>query len=224
MRLDRTLADLLAFVDKTVGLKHTLIVLSADHGMLEMPEYVRALGVTAKRLYAEQIAETVDAFALDRFGVKKVTKFVFRPYLSLDRPSIEAAGHDPAVVEQAIAAMLTKMGGIVLAQARSALPRSDKTMLVKAIGHNHHPARSGDIYLVHAPYWFLHEKGPIGVVHGSPWRYDTFVPIIFAGSGIKSRHVHRLVNPMDIAPTLSAIVGAKPPSSSQGQPLLEVLE
>ncbi len=79
------------------------------------------------------------------------------------------------------------------------------------------------IYIVQEPYWFLYEKGPIVVMHGAPWRYDTYVPIIFAGADIEPQTVNRLVHPMDIAPTLSIYLGTKPPSSAEGQPLEEVL-
>lgn len=117
LRLDRTLAGLLTFVDKSVGLKNTLIVLSADHGMAEMLEYMSELGLPAKRLYPKDLAAKVNAFAQQRFGIDKVTKFIFRPYLTLDQAAIKAAGQDGAVVEQAVAAMLTDIEGILAMQA-----------------------------------------------------------------------------------------------------------
>jgi arylsulfatase A-like enzyme len=60
-------------------------------------------------------------------------------------------------------------------------------------------------------------------MHGSPWRYDSYVPIIFAGPGIAPRKIHRLVHPVDVAPTLSAWLGIKRPSSSVGLVLEEAL-
>lgn len=55
------------------------------------------------------------------------------------------------------------------------------------------------------------------------WAYDTFVPIVVAGSNIEASRVYRPIETVDIAPTLSAVVGAKPPSGSRGQLLKEVL-
>ena len=63
----------------------------------------------------------------------------------------------------------------------------------------------------------------MAAIHGSPWTYDTYVPILFAGQGISHQTVARLVGPEDIAPTLAAYLGIKPPSGSIGQPLTEVL-
>ena len=63
----------------------------------------------------------------------------------------------------------------------------------------------------------------VASTHGAPWRYDTFVPVVFAGAGLKTATVNRPVTPYDIAPTLSAFLGVKPPSGAVGEPLSEVL-
>jgi len=223
LQLDRTLADLFAFIDQTVGLERTLIVLSADHGMPEMPEAMAELGLRVGRLYPEDVVRRADDVARSQFGIAGAVRFFFRPYLYLNREVVEAAGSDSDEVEQAIAAALTDMDGIALAVARSALPTLQETDLVGRVRRNAHPSRSGDIYVVQDPYWFLYQRGPIAAMHGSPWRYDTYVPILFAGPGIDARTIHRRVHPVDVAPTLSAYLGVKPPSSAVGAPLEEVL-
>ncbi len=63
----------------------------------------------------------------------------------------------------------------------------------------------------------------VAATHGSPWTYDSYVPVIFAGPGIPSRKVHRRIHTVDVAPTLAAIVGCKPPSGAYGPRLFEVL-
>ncbi len=113
--------------------------------------------------------------------------------------------------------------GIALAVPRSGPLTLQRTAVVEQIERNFHPSRSGDIYVVQEPYWFLFEKGPIATMHGSPWRYDTHVPIIFAGPGIRAQRIHRSVHPVDVAPTIAAFLGMSPPSSAQGSPLEEVL-
>jgi arylsulfatase A-like enzyme len=79
--------------------------------------------------------------------------------------------------------------------------------------------------VVFQPNRFINEFDGLTVAttHGSPWRYDTYVPIIFAGMGISAQRINRLVHTVDIAPTLSLIVGAKPPTGSFGPPLNEVI-
>jgi len=137
---------------------------------------------------------------------------------------IAAAKLNRTKVEHAIADALTGVDGIALAVASSRLSAQQINPLLEQVRNNFHVSRSGDIYIIRKPYWFLFDKGPVAAMHGSPWRYDTHVPIIFIGPGIQPKTVHRLVHPVDIAPTIAALLGMTPPSSAQGTPLEEVLE
>jgi hypothetical protein len=134
---------------------------------------------------------------------------------------------DQAEVEQAVVEELSKFDGIALAISSHALASGGlpDTPLIRSVLRNFNPKRSGDIYLVFDPNRFINDFGGLTVAatHGSPWRYDTFVPIMFAGKGISAMHVNRRVETVDIALTLSALVSAKPPSGSSGSLLLEVL-
>lgn len=227
LRLDGTLADLLRFVDEKVGLDKTLIVLSADHGNAEAPEYMAEFGLGSKRLNPKKMDTAPAMEALKkRFGVGgELIETYFHPYLYLNRKVIAEKGLDGREVEEAVAAELMKFDGIALALSSSALREGavPNAPLVEQIRRNFHPKRSGDIYVVQEPYWFLYEEDRLCAMHGSPWRYDTFVPIIFAGAGVSAQKVARPVQPADIAPTLSAVLGVKPPSGAVGEPLVEVL-
>jgi predicted AlkP superfamily pyrophosphatase or phosphodiesterase len=222
VQLDRILADLFAFIDKTIGLKHTLIVLSADHGMADLPEYMTELGYKAGRLDPDEIVAAANKSG-QKFGVDEIVRFFYRPYLYLNDEKIAAAKIDRVKVEHAIADALTDFDGIALAVPTSRLSSQQANPLVAQVRRNHHVSRSGDIYIIQKPYWFLFDKGPVAAMHGSPWRYDTHVPIIFMGSGIQPKTVHRLVHPVDVAPTITALLGMTPPGSAQGLPLEEVL-
>ena len=224
LQLDRTLADLFAFIDKSVGLKQTLIVLSADHGMADMPEYMTGLGYAAGRLSPDDVIDTANAAGKRLLAIDEIVRFFFRPYLYLDEAKIEAAKLDRNVVEKALAAALMEHKGIAFAVPRKGLPALQESPLVKQIQRNFHPLRSGDIYIAQKPYWFLFDTGPVAAMHGSPWRYDTHVPIIFAGATIPAQRIVRAVHPVDVAPTISAFLGMTPPSSAQGLPLEEVLQ
>jgi predicted AlkP superfamily pyrophosphatase or phosphodiesterase len=230
LRLDRTLAKLLKFIDEKVGLDKTLIVLSSDHGGAEAPGYLAELGFEASYIDPEAFDKEAAIAALKtRFGIgKELIKTYFHPYLYLNREEIRKKGLDQAEVEQAVVEELSRFDGVALAISSSALESGGlpDTPLIKSVLRNFNPKRSGDIYLVFDPNRFINDFDGLTVAatHGSPWQYDSFVPIMFAGSGISAMHVNRRVETVDIAPTLSALVGAKPPSGSTGSPLLEVLQ
>ena len=221
--LDKNLSDLFKFIDKNVGLKHTLIVFSADHGMADMPEYMTELGYAAGRLVPEEIVVAANQ-AGQKLGIDEVVRFFFRPYLYLNDEKIAAAKLDHAQVEQAIANALTDFDGINLAVATSRLSEQGTNPLLDQVRNNQHATRSGDIYIIQEPYWFLFDEGPIAGMHGSPWRYDTHVPIIFSGPGIDAQTIHRLVHPVDVAPTIAAFLGMTPPAAANGTLLKEALK
>ena len=230
LRLDRTLAELFAFVKEKVGLQNTLIVLAADHGAPEAPEYMAGLGMDVNRLTPSTYDTTPVVEALKkRFGIgKELITMYQHPYVYLDHSIIREKGLDQAEVERALAAELMKFDGIALAVSSSDIRsgRLPEAPMIQQIRRNFHPKRSGDIYLVQEPYWFLYsdESIPLCTIHGSPWRYDTYVPILFAGAGVPAQRINRSVHPVDIASTLAAWVGAKYPSGAVGEVLQEVLK
>ena len=230
LRLDRTLADLFAFVDKKVGLKNTLIVLSADHGGPEAPGHLNALGIPAKYVSPSKWDQEPAMSALkEKFGIGKELIESFRqPYVYLNRDVIREKGLDMAVVEKAVVEELTKLDGVALAVSSTALKEGNlpNTPLIQSVLRNFNPRRSGDIFVVFEPHCFINDFDGLIVActHGAPWRYDTFVPVVFAGGKLTGQRVFRPIETVDVAPTLSAIVGTKPPSGSRTGPLLEVMQ
>jgi predicted AlkP superfamily pyrophosphatase or phosphodiesterase len=234
LRLDRILAELFHYIDQHVGLDHTLIVLSADHGGPEAPEYMASLGVDVGR-------HPLDWFRRDnplkgplkkRFGRDDLISGHSHPYLYLNMAAIQESGLSISEVERFIAQEVIKLPGLAYALTRSDLlaGRVANAPIQNMIRRSFHPTRSGHIHVVQKQYWMFHsteEAEKLGVehmaaIHGSPWTYDTYVPILFAGPGISHQTVARLVGPEDIAPTLAVYLGIKPPSGSIGQPLGEV--
>ncbi len=228
LRLDQTLAELFRFVDLQVGLDKTLIVLSSDHGGPEAPGYLNELVFEADYVDPETWDKTGAITRLkERFGIgEELITTYFHPYVYLNRKVIAEKGLDQAELERVVAEELARFDGVALAVSSSALDvgRFPDTHLIQSILRNYNPNRSGDIYVVFQPNRFINDFGGLTVAatHGSPWKYDTYVPIIFAGMGIPSQRISRLVQTVDIAPTLSLLVGAKIPTGSFGAPLKEV--
>ena len=229
LRLDKTLADLFAYVDQKVGLENTLIVLSADHGGPEAPGYLATLGiptgyVTPNDWDTAPAVERVKA----KFAITgKMIEGYDHPYLYLTSDIINDPEIDLLALESAIAKELITFPGVSYAITSTSLEKGEvpDNQLTRAVLNNYNAARSGNIYLVFNPGWFINDLDglSVAVVHGSPWRYDTFVPIIFAGNGLEPQKVSRRVHTVDVALTLATVVGANPPSGASGDVLLEVL-
>ena len=97
-------------------------------------------------------------------------------------------------LEAAIVDELSKFQGVSLAVSSSALRRGNvpDTWLYRSVLNNFHAKRSGDIYIVFEPNWFINDFDGLTVAstHGSPWQYDTYVPIVFAGAGLTAKTVN----------------------------------
>lgn len=229
-QLDLQLADLLSFVDARIGLHNTLVVLSADHGAAENPGYLESIGIEAQMFSFEDLDTAPGIQRLkDRFGAgKELIENFSAPYIYLNDELIRDLDLDASEVELALSQELQQLPGIAYAVTSTALRSGaiSETEISRAVLRNFHPDRSGDIYLVFEPHWFIGDLDGLSVAaaHGSPWSYDTHVPLIFMGPGIKARSVMRRVETVDIAPTITSYLGTKLPSGVTGLPLLEVLE
>lgn len=221
--LDRTLADLFAFLDETVGAQNVLYVLSADHGMPEMPEQMAEFGFQTARSGHTALADELNAEIAEAFGIKGAIKAFFRPYIYLDHEKLQAFDVETRMIERLIVDSLAARPGIAMAMPSVPFAEQRGDFLEAPIRKNYHPARSGDIYVVQAPYAFLLDPGAIAVMHGSPWGYDTHVPILFAGPGIEPAMVSRKVGTVDVAVTLSTLFATTRPSGASGDALVEVL-
>ncbi len=140
---------------------------------------------------------------------------------------LSSSGVDRVALEIAIAEKRIDFEVVAYAVPSSRLRAGSlpENALLRAVMNNYHADRSGDIYVVFQPGWFINDMDGLSatVVHGSPWRYDTFVPIVFAGFGLTPQKVSRGVQTVDVALTLSLVAGTRPPSGAAGTALLEVL-
>lgn len=229
--LDRNLAGFFAFLDATVGLEHTVIALVGDHGIPEVPELLETLRVPTGRVSEDDIESFGRQALAERYpNGERLLAGYEHPYFYLDASRIRAAGLKAIDVERDLAERLGEHPAILFAVSARELRRGgegfDEEMLAR-IRRNQNPDRSGDVYVVQATQWQVGQPPasdePVVIVnHGSPWAYDTYVPIAFAGQGIAPRVVDRDVSTVDVAATLALLTGSKPPSASVGSPLPEV--
>jgi len=230
LRLDRTLADLFAFVDEEIGLDNTLIVLSADHGAPEAPGYLESIGIPTGYVSPDTWEkESAIARVKERFGIEgELVEGYHHPYVYLSSDVLDDPEIDLPELEAAVAEEMAAFPDVAYAIPSTAieLGATPENALIRAVRNNYNTARSGNVYVVFKPGRFINDFDGLSaaVTHGSPWRYDTYVPVIFAGYGLDPQTVKRRVHTVDVAITLSNLVGALPPSGAAGDVLLEVVE
>lgn len=229
LRLDRLLADFFSHIDKKVGLKNTLIFLSSDHGTDEIAEYRRSLvgDHHAGRHYPEKFISQVNEALQKRYNTtERLVSTFWNPSIYLNLPAVKKLGLNIEEVERALSEEIMKVPGIAFALTRTDLLKGDVTSnpTIAKVQRSFHPKRSGNVLIVQDQFWYLYPKADeFAAMHGSPYAYDTHVPIMFAGPGIKAKSINRLVGPEDIAGTVASYLNITSPSGSIGEPLYEVL-
>jgi hypothetical protein len=204
LRLDRTVARLLGWLDHHVGAGRFAVVLTSDHGVASLPE--RTGGVRMP-LDAE-IAAAVEKAVGPGHQVGMV-----HPHLYIEPP-------DPAALKAARAA-LSKLRGVeqVFDASELAKPRDS---VAQAVARTWDPERSGDLYVILQPHAVFEEdlvRGH-GTGHGSPREYDREVPLVFFGAGVRPQKVRERVAQEAIAPTTAALLGVPPPPAATEKALL----
>lgn len=225
-RTDRQLGAFLRWLDQRVP--GYVAVLTADHGASPMPEYMARLGVDAHRIKKADLKAAVEKELTARYGEAKWVVALEDPSLYLDEKVIAEKKLDRAEVENVAAAALKKVPGIAGCFTRTQLMKGENggTAIGKAYQVAFHPERSGDVILNTKPYsfWGKYAEKDYGDSHGSPYGYDTHVPLAFLGAGVRAGVVNENVSMADLAPTLATLVGVNAPPCAEGKVLEKVLE
>ncbi|GAA0362255.1 alkaline phosphatase family protein [Bowmanella denitrificans] len=225
LNLDRTLADFFSFLDKQVGLKNVLIALSADHGVDSIPEYKKSIGFAGFRGNTGKQFNAINQQLAKEFAIEgKLVRKTSMPFLYLDLDLIADKNLDIHAVQKAVAAHAAKLPGVARVFTRQQLMSEDLSFdpIASKVQNAYVPSRAGDVVLVQEPSSMF--EGYSAATHGSPYKYDTHVPLFFTGWKVKPYSSSRQVSPEDLAVTLSALLSITYPDKATGHPLAEIAE
>jgi len=229
-RTDRQLGDFLRFLDERVGRGRWVFAMTADHGVAPIVEYARQFRLPAKRNALGSLSELkaklesrlrtqLGAAPDDKPIVQKVEDYQI--YLQHDHRLFVEGPSDRFVLAQRIVRdWLLDQPAVAAAYTRDELIRGGEGKLFQQIQRTFHVHRSGDVLLAQAPYCV---PGSRGTTHGSPWHYDTHVPLLLVGCGIKQGEFDRPVSPACLASTLSELLKIDYPAGNVEEPLAEAL-
>ena len=223
-RLDDDIAALLTTIDQTVGLEHTVVFLTSDHGVSFNAAFLRSRGLASARTLDKKTFVDAIKTTLSRHygtsGAAQWVKAVYKGQIVLDRPAIRAAGHDLDDVREVLRDALLEMDGVVDAMTAKELNESAAEDGYRAlIRRGAHPTRSGDVFTLFTPgSLFGYEHGGTG--HSEPFSYDTHAPFLICGPGIAAgAEIYERVAITQIAPTISALLHINEPAGAFEGPL-----
>lgn len=226
LRLDRELERLFNALDEKVGKGNVTVFLTADHAAVDVPAYLRDKKASAGYVDATDLVARVNVALTAQFGSGNWVRKRLKEQLFLNDSLITVKKLDRAVVQRAAADELLKHPLVSDAITAADLARNTyDTGLRRNIQRGFMPMRSGDVCYVMRPSYLSKYPGMSerGTDHGSSWNYDTHVPVLFMGAGIKPGEVVRRTSITDIAPTLAMIIGCALPDAATGEPVPEVI-
>ncbi len=229
LRLDKTLEELFLFLDKEVGKGAYTVFLTADHAVAEVPQYMKDQRVPAGYFRAAYVKTQLNEHLQKYFPGKTVIEEFTSEQVFINQQAFDgdpkSSGIDLFVATELITKFLLSTDGIAQVFPSTTLRQanSDEVGIRGKVVRGFHPKRSGDIAFVLEPGW-LAWSGVTGSTHGSGYSYDTHVPILFYGVGIKKGSSSQFHTITDVAPTLSVLLKIKFPSGCTGQPITEIVD
>jgi predicted AlkP superfamily pyrophosphatase or phosphodiesterase len=229
VQLDRQLEGLFTFLDEQIGLNNIDIVLTGDHGVCPLPEKDptgKAKRINAKNFIASIKSAAAKNFNYDETSEKLILKYS-NSYIYLDDEKIASKGIAVDSFENFIGQASVTTGFIARYFTRNQLEQSIATggsrdSIQSKVEWSYNPERSGNVALVVVPYSFF-SGDSTGTTHGSPYWYDTSVPLLFYGADFTPAVQQEPCSPYDIAPTLAEILKIKTPPNCKGDVLVDVL-
>lgn len=219
LRLDKAIADFLSYLDAKVGKGNYLVFLSADHGAMNNVRFLQDRRIPAGNWDDDTAAKKLNEVLAKEFpNTGDLVKTVMNYQVFFNREVIKNQHLDFAKIKQTVVDFLKEDSCVMYAcdmekTMTESIPEEVKYRIVN--GYNRE--RSGDIQIVLKPNFYTH--GMKGTDHGAWNLYDTHIPLVFMGWGIKHGATTKRTFMTDIAPTIGALIHVQAPNGCVGQPI-----
>jgi predicted AlkP superfamily pyrophosphatase or phosphodiesterase len=224
IKLDKTIADFIQFLNIEVGSDEYVLFITADHGAVAAPLWLREQKLPGGLFNPSALANRVSQFIDSSFGIDSA--ILHRDNFQIYLDNTRFTGSDQKwMVADAVKDFLIKEEFVQEAYTKKDLqnyPLSNSSPK-GLLRNSFYPHRSGDIFYISRPGW-LGSTSRNATGHGTPFAYDTHVPLLWYGKNIPKGNSVRRVHITDIAPTLSAMCRVMFPSGTFGNPLIELFD
>lgn len=223
LRLDQDLERFLLLLDTEVGKGNYTVFLTADHGAVDVPAYLRDHKIPAGYFDSSSFKKYLKEFSIQKFEGNQLIKDISNKQVFLDEKLISEKDYDLDDVEEAFAQAILNFPKIAEVYTATAMRNTDFSKGVANLLQNgYNQKRSGNVLYTLKSGVIDYTK--TGSTHGSGYDYDTHVPLLFYGWGIRQGKTVQKTNITDIAPTIAALLGIEMPDGTTGIPLEFVID
>jgi predicted AlkP superfamily pyrophosphatase or phosphodiesterase len=224
IRLDMDLGRLLDNLDAQVGKGNYTLFLTADHGGGDVPTYLTSLKIPSGYFDDVELEKKIKEFVSTKYKKENLIESVSNYQVFFNYRALLDAEIDRGSFEKEIAHFILQYPKVSKVYTRNDLVSGNYSAGIAALAQNGFNQKdSGDVAFVLDPAVISYTT-TTGSTHGSGFSYDTHSPLIFFGKGISHGSTARKSEVVDIAPTVSVLLGIAFPNSSTGTPLKEILE
>lgn len=222
LRLDQEIARLLNELDKKVGKGEYTVFLTADHAAVQVPAYLQSKKI-ASGYFEAKLKKDLDSLVEQKFGSANLIENLSNRQLFFNYKKLEERRIGANELADVLGHFLVNYPQIAQAYTREMIEGSGfNGMIARRIKNGFNPKRSGDVVYELEPAIISYPK--TGSTHGSPYKYDTHIPMVFYGMGINNGQSTNHAEIIDIAPTISSMLGIAFPNAAYGTVLSEVID
>ncbi|QYA25355.1 alkaline phosphatase family protein [Gramella sp. MT6] len=223
MRLDLAIADVLNYLDETVGAGEYTVFLTADHGAADVPNYLKSKKIPAGNFQDSELIMKLGQFVAEEYDSEELIANISNGQVFFNYTELSKEKVDADELQDKIAYFLLQQDNISRTFTRKQLQSGSFDKGIGSLIENgFNQKRSGDVVYVMDPGYIVFPE--TGTTHGSGFSYDTHAPLIFFGKGVKKGSTYKQAYINDIAPTISAMLGIAFPNAATGKPLSEMLD
>jgi len=223
LRLDREIEHLLTFVDETLGKKEVLIVLTSDHGVAHIPEYLADIGIPAGKFKHNLALALLKSYLNAIYGEGEWVSTYSQQQIYLNHQLIEDSKIPLAEIQTKVANFLIQFSGIENTATSTTMQTVNFTDgIFDKMQNSYNQKRSGDVIINLSPGFT--EDITSATTHNTAYNYDTHVPLIWYGWKINRSSIYKSISTTDIAPTISLLLNIPFPNGATGKPIVEIIE
>jgi predicted AlkP superfamily pyrophosphatase or phosphodiesterase len=223
LRLDRDLATFFSYLDSKVGKGNYSVFLTADHGAMNNAKFLSDNKMAAGLVASKPWMSTLNSQLEQDYKVKNLVTAYSNTQITLNHPAIIKNKLNEAEIRTKVVDFVGKQEGIAFAVDIKDLAVSDiPEMYRNKMMNSYNRDRSGVIQVMQRQGWS--GGGATGGTHGTIGHYDTHIPVVFMGWGIKHGASRAAYNMTDIAPTITSLLKIQEPNGTIGKPITEVFK
>jgi predicted AlkP superfamily pyrophosphatase or phosphodiesterase len=223
IRLDKELAELITYLETNYGKDNFLLFLSADHAASYVPEQMIDLKMPGGYFDSQRFYLSLQKMLQENYGDSALLSEFINEQIYLNHSLVTSKKISLAKIQEDVVEFAQNFDGVANAYTAKQLnsePLKNKPAVL--IQNGFYQKRSGDVALLLEPSWM--DWSHTGTTHGTPYSYDTRVPLLWYGWHIKPGEYGECVEITDIAPTITSMLKIMPPNAATGKPILPLVK